>query len=1319
MSPTARGVVGQAFTFNGDGSILVNSTFPFHSPDDATLVFWLLYHPPGGAETGLFWTRSDLADANRFNIFMSNDENRFLVDYRSPGGDMHLHFGPVIPADVWMHLAVTRAGDTYTIYTNGQFAAAMTDASPDLPDAAGWMMSGWANGNRLVGELDEVMLFNHALAADEIADIYAAGAAGMCRTLQVLVPPQNATAYVGVSNALMSVVADGAGLLTYQWQHGGTSVPGQTGATFVLASPALADAGDYTVVVTDANGSITSQPPAALSIGSWQCAPAGLVAWWPGDGSPLDVSTNHFDGTLVGGASYAPGMVNQAFSFDGSSGYLRVNGSRSMSGPRTIEGWIYPGPNPGLGGPLVTMGWSGYGDFWGIAGSDQGLLPNELYIDHWGTPCFRSYQSVPEGAWSHVALVFDGGSVTCYLNGQSSGPTGCCLYDVDLDTFILGGNTIGGSTTKPYFNGLMDEFAVYDRALSAAEVQAIYAAGSQGKRAPLVLAQPQGLDCGWGDSALFSVIASGAPPLTYQWRKDGTEVGGKTDATLLFTRVQLSDAAGYDVVVANAYGATTSQVAVLRVDSCANAPDGLVAWWSGDGHALDLGANHNNGKLVGEAGYGSGKVGPAFAFDGNGFVSIPDSPSLQLPDAPFSIALWFQTDDPTRNQVLLSKGLADANEEYTLNLRPDGSIYWDYGGTTAYITSAAGAVSSTQWYYLVAMYDPASSPPGAVYLNGAAQNVVASGSGAHIVSSGSNLYLGSQNAGSPYYSGRVSFLGQIDEVAIFNRALSTNEIASLYTADAAGICKPLQILSTPQSATAYVGVSNGLMSVVADGTGLVTYQWQRGGTDVPGQTNATFALASPASADAGDYTVIVTDASGSITNPVPAATLAVKPCEDSVADGLVGWWSGDGHADDLTTNQNNGVLEPGSTYGSGLVGQAFSFNGTQGGVWIPPSPSLDVGAGDGFTFVAWVFRTDVIPGRSDWWAPIFEYFDGVHFWQDANPNGLYLNVVDSGGGTHSFYADGVLTPGAWNQVAFSYSKTTGQATVYANGAPTTSVNVGSYTPQTSTALSLGSRAAGSFADARYTYNGLIDEATLYNRALSDAEVAALFAARQDGMCKALQILGLPQNPVAYVGVSNVLAVAASGAGALTYQWSWNGTDLEGQTNAALLLPNPQLTNAGIYAVVVGDTSGQFVTNSTTLDVQPCVAVPSGLAGWWPGDGHLFDLASTNHGRAVNEVSYGPGVVGQALVLDGDRQFVRLGNPPELHFQTFTLAAWVKRVSASQISRYTPQGPGGLILGYGQSGYNLLLSDDGSPGLSKIGVGGVGPLAWIFHKAFDF
>jgi len=82
-----------------------------------------------------------------------------------------------------------------------------------------------------------------------------------------------------------------------------------------------------------------------------------------------------------------------------------------------------------------------------------------------------------------------------------------------------------------------------------------------------ILVQPSGQNVSPGGTASFSVIADGAPPLFYRWRKDGIPLAAAaaTGSSLLLTNVQLSDAGGYSVVVSNVSGAITSVVAFLTV----------------------------------------------------------------------------------------------------------------------------------------------------------------------------------------------------------------------------------------------------------------------------------------------------------------------------------------------------------------------------------------------------------------------------------------------------------------------------------------------------------------------------------------------------------------------------------------------------------------------------------------------------------------------------------------------------------------------------------------------------------------------------------
>lgn len=88
---------------------------------------------------------------------------------------------------------------------------------------------------------------------------------------------------------------------------------------------------------------------------------------------------------------------------------------------------------------------------------------------------------------------------------------------------------------------------------------------------PIIVRQPASCSNATGTAASFSVEEAGGVPLSYQWRRQGTNlvdggnISGVTTTHLLLTDVQLADAAGYSVVITNAYSSTTSSVAQLTV----------------------------------------------------------------------------------------------------------------------------------------------------------------------------------------------------------------------------------------------------------------------------------------------------------------------------------------------------------------------------------------------------------------------------------------------------------------------------------------------------------------------------------------------------------------------------------------------------------------------------------------------------------------------------------------------------------------------------------------------------------------------------------
>jgi hypothetical protein len=121
-----------------------------------------------------------------------------------------------------------------------------------------------------------------------------------------------------------------------------------------------------------------------------------------------------------------------------------------------------------------------------------------------------------------------------------------------------------------FFPGLIDELSLYNRALSATEVMALFNAGADGKcpapTPPTITASPQNISVVAGLNTAFSVGVAGSLPISFQWRLNSTNLFGATTNPLTLTGVQPVQAGAYSVVVSNPLGTTNSTNAILTVN---------------------------------------------------------------------------------------------------------------------------------------------------------------------------------------------------------------------------------------------------------------------------------------------------------------------------------------------------------------------------------------------------------------------------------------------------------------------------------------------------------------------------------------------------------------------------------------------------------------------------------------------------------------------------------------------------------------------------------------------------------------------------------
>lgn len=228
--------------------------------------------------------------------------------------------------------------------------------------------------------------------------------------------------------------------------------------------------------------------------------------------------------------------------------------------------------------------------------------------------------------------------------------------------------------------------------------------------------------------------------------------------------------------------------------------------------------------------------------------------------------------------------------------------------------------------------------------------------------------------------------------------------------------------------------------------------------------------------------------------------------------GLVAWWPGDGNANDLIGTNNGQLLGNATASGSGIVGQAFSLDGVNAAVNVGTNSFFDLSGGlADFTIEAWV-KPAAMPSFSTGFASkSVGDFDGWVF-------GIFSggNLLFSGAGNWFVGSGpGVVAAGAWSHVAVTH--TAGTYTLYCNGNQVGSGGGGTWT---------GSTAPLRFGvdPPQQNYNGLLDELSIYSRALSSNEVAAIYAAGSAGKCQQEQIrmsIRISQVEVCWTSRSNI------------------------------------------------------------------------------------------------------------------------------------------------------------------------------------------------------
>ncbi len=332
----------------------------------------------------------------------------------------------------------------------------------------------------------------------------------------------------------------------------------------------------------------------------------GLVGWWPFNGNANDESGNGNNG-MVNGATLTSdriGSPNMAYLFNGTTNYISLsnsffNGSNSVP-QLTYSVWIKCHQLP-INSSAFISGKEGY---WR---SKYLFLEPDGSI-HFGRtqPSPQNYIDVNSGAnaiqlnnWQNIIITFLSGDLKMYINGNLVGSSTIPYLNLDYSYLLQGNatntNFIGAvnpaSGISDYFNGCIDDFGIWNRALTQQEITALYNSQSCNSSSNTITADGPTTFCAGNYVNLTSDVLGG----TYQWKKNGVNI--TTNAT---TKTYKATATGSYTCVANCNGTvlTSNAIAVTSKTnaSASVSASGATSFCAGDSvtlNATNLGSNYS------------------------------------------------------------------------------------------------------------------------------------------------------------------------------------------------------------------------------------------------------------------------------------------------------------------------------------------------------------------------------------------------------------------------------------------------------------------------------------------------------------------------------------------------------------------------------------------------------------------------------------------------------------------------------------------------------------------------------------------------------